>query len=162
MRAKRDERPGRYATQARTYDLTRSASPTVVRLVSKYLGPANGRRLLDIAAGTANYTRVMHARGFDVLAVDAEFEMVSRSVGKIGRGRQVLSGGAGEVRVPGHRGRDRAGPAHRPAPAGRARVPAQQLVVQPPPGESSQGRAGQAGGGSPVRGARGEGEGLVP
>ena len=59
---------------------------TVVRLVSKYLGPPNGRRLLDIAAGTANYTRVMQARGFDVLAVDAEFEMVSRSVGKIGSG----------------------------------------------------------------------------
>ena len=91
MRAKRDERPGRYATQARTYDLTRSASPTVVRLVSKYLGPANGRRLLDIAAGTANYTRVMQARGFDVLAVDAEFEMVSRSVGKIGSGRQIVA-----------------------------------------------------------------------
>ncbi len=33
-----EERPGRYATQARTYDLTRSASTTVVRLLSKYLG----------------------------------------------------------------------------------------------------------------------------
>jgi len=89
--AKREERPGRYATQARTYDLTRSASPTVVRLVSKYLGPANGRRLLEIAAGTANYGRVMQARGFDLLVLDAEFEMVSRSVGKIGRGRQIVA-----------------------------------------------------------------------
>ena len=91
MGANREERPGRYATQARTYDLTRSASPTVVRLVSKYLGPANGRRLLEIAAGTANYGRVMQARGFDLLVLDAEFEMVSRSVGKIGRGRQIVA-----------------------------------------------------------------------
>jgi SAM-dependent methyltransferase len=85
------DRPGRYATQARTYDLTRSASPTVVRPVSKYLGPANGRRLLEIAAGTANYGRVMQARGFDVLVLDAVFEMVSRSVGKIGPGRQIVA-----------------------------------------------------------------------
>jgi ubiquinone/menaquinone biosynthesis C-methylase UbiE len=91
MGARSEERPGRYAAQARTYDLTRSASPTVVRLVTKHLGPANGRRLLDIAAGTANYTRVMQARGFDVLVLDAEFEMVSRSVGKIGRGRQIVA-----------------------------------------------------------------------
>ena len=60
MGAKRDERPGRYATQARTYDLTRSASPTVVRPVSKYLGPANGRRLLEIAAG---HERAVAGRG---------------------------------------------------------------------------------------------------
>src|SRR6266540_216255 len=91
MGARSEERPGRYATQARTYDLTRSASPTVVRLLSKYLEPANGRRLLEIAAGTANYGRVMQARGFDLLVLDAELAMVSRSVGKIGSGRQIVA-----------------------------------------------------------------------
>src|SRR5207244_37020 len=42
-------RPGNYALQAETYDRTRGASPTVVRLMSKHLGPSEGRRLLDIA-----------------------------------------------------------------------------------------------------------------
>ena len=56
-------RPGNYAEEARTYDFTRGASPTVVRAVSRFLGPAGGRKLLDIAGGTGNYAQVLQARG---------------------------------------------------------------------------------------------------
>lgn len=87
------ERPGNYAEQARTYDRTRTASPTVVRLLAKHLGEGAGRRLADLAGGTGNYAQVLAARGFDVLVVDAQPAMLARSVAKVGRGRQV----AGDV-----------------------------------------------------------------
>ena len=38
-----------YPEQAATYDFTRSASPTVSRLLLKYLGEPGGRTVLDIA-----------------------------------------------------------------------------------------------------------------
>ena len=83
-------RPGNYGKQARTYDLTRGASPTLVRLLARLLAEAGGRSLIDIAGGTGNYTHAMQARGFDVRIVDAEAAMVERSVEKIGPGRQVV------------------------------------------------------------------------
>lgn len=86
----REERPGNYAEQARTYDLTRGASPTVVRAVGRFLGPGGGRRLLDVAGGTGNYAGALAARGFDVVILDAQVEMLARSVPKVGPGRQVL------------------------------------------------------------------------
>jgi len=82
-------RPGDYATEARTYDLTRGASPTIVRLVAGFLGPPAGRRLLDVGGGTGNYAQVLQARGFDVVVLDAELAMLRLSVPKVGRGRQV-------------------------------------------------------------------------
>jgi ubiquinone/menaquinone biosynthesis C-methylase UbiE len=85
------ERPGNYAEQARTYDRTRAASPTVVRLLAKHLGDGEGRRLADLAGGTGNYAQVLAARGFDVLVVDAQPAMLARSVSKIGPGRQVAA-----------------------------------------------------------------------
>jgi SAM-dependent methyltransferase len=88
-------RPGNYTEEARTYDLTRGASPTVVRVASRFLGPAAGRKLLDIAGGTGNYAQVFRARGFDVVVLDAEPAMAERSVRKIGRGRQVVGDAAG-------------------------------------------------------------------
>ena len=88
---KRRSRLGNYAEEARTYDLTRGASPTVIRLVAKFLGPGAGRSVLDVAGGTGNYAQVFQARGFDVVVVDAEPAMARRSVGKIGPGRQVVA-----------------------------------------------------------------------
>jgi 8-oxo-dGTP diphosphatase len=87
----RPVRPGHYREQAATYDRTRSASPTVVRTMSKFLGPAGGRRLLDIAAGTGNYSKAMQDRGFAVSATDVEPEMLKRSTPKIGHGKQVVA-----------------------------------------------------------------------
>jgi ubiquinone/menaquinone biosynthesis C-methylase UbiE len=86
-------RPGNYAVQAETYDRTRGASPTVVRLMSKHLGRPEGRRLLDIAGGTGNYAQVLKARGFDAFIVDVEPAMLARSVGKVGSGRQAVGDG---------------------------------------------------------------------
>ena len=86
--AGRPVRPGNYAEQARTYDYTRGASPTVVRTVAKHLGPPGGF-LLDIAGGTGNYAQVFQARGFRVVVVDASLDMLQRSIAKLGSGRQV-------------------------------------------------------------------------
>jgi SAM-dependent methyltransferase len=90
MTTRPEVRPGNYAAQAQTYDLTRGASPTVVRLVGAYLGPSRGRRLADVAGGTGNYAQVLRARGFDVVIVDAEVAMLAGSVQKVGPGRQVV------------------------------------------------------------------------
>jgi ubiquinone/menaquinone biosynthesis C-methylase UbiE len=78
-----------YERQAESYDLTRGASPTVVRLLVKHLGAAGGRTLLDIAGGTGNYAEALAAKGFRVFVVDREPAMVERSKQKIGAGRQV-------------------------------------------------------------------------
>src|SRR5262245_7593181 len=85
------ERPGRYEEQAATYDRTRGPSPDLVRALLDGLGEARGRRLLDVAAGTGNYTRALQGAGFDVVMVDAEPAMLRRSVDKVGPGRQVVA-----------------------------------------------------------------------
>jgi SAM-dependent methyltransferase len=86
-------RPGNYAQQARTYDYTRGASPTVVRAVAKHLGPADGRSLLDVAGGTGNYAQVLSARGFRVVVLDASLDMLGHAVRKLGPGH-CLAGDA--------------------------------------------------------------------
>ena len=89
-------RPGNYTVQAKTYDRTRGASPTIVRTVSRHLGQPGGRSLMDIAGGTGNYTQVLQARGFRVVIVDVEFEMLRRAAEKLGPGRSV-AGDAGRL-----------------------------------------------------------------
>jgi SAM-dependent methyltransferase len=83
-------RPGRYETQAETYDRTRGASPTIVGLLLKHLAPGEGRSLLDVAGGTGNYAEVMRSQGFSMTVLDASREMLVRSVPKIGLGHQVV------------------------------------------------------------------------
>lgn len=90
----RTARPGNYAEQARTYDRTRGASPTVLREVTRFLGRGEGRSLLDVAAGTGNYAEAFAARGFRATLADVELAMVARSVPKVGRGRQVVADAA--------------------------------------------------------------------
>ena len=74
-----------------TYDYTRGASPTVVRALAKHLGPAEGRLLLDVGGGTGNYAQVFQARGFRVLVVDPEFEMIVHAARKVGPGRSAVA-----------------------------------------------------------------------
>ncbi|HEY3208445.1 MAG TPA: methyltransferase domain-containing protein [Actinomycetota bacterium] len=78
-----------YEVQAATYDRTRGASPTVVRALAKYLGPADGRRLLDIAGGTGNYAHVFGARGFHVFVADRSLAMLAHAARKLGPGRVI-------------------------------------------------------------------------
>jgi SAM-dependent methyltransferase len=83
------DRPGNYREQARTYDLTRGASPTIVALLTQRLGQPNARSLLDVAGGTGNYAQALQATGFRPTIVDASPEMLARSMPKVGAGRQV-------------------------------------------------------------------------
>jgi SAM-dependent methyltransferase len=87
-------RPGNYAEQARTYDFTRGASPTVVRALLGFLGEGAGRSLLDVAGGTGNYGQVLAARGFRVVVVDASPEMLAHAARKLGAGRAVVGDAA--------------------------------------------------------------------
>jgi len=80
----------RYREQAATYDATRGASPTVSRLLLRFLGPPDGRTVLDIAGGTGNYAKAVADAGFRVFVVDREPAMLERSVPKVGPGRQVV------------------------------------------------------------------------
>lgn len=83
------DRPGNYAQQARTYDLTRGASPTVVRALAGHLGPPDGRSLLDVGGGTGNYGQVFASRGSHVVVVDAEPAMLAHAARKLGPGHVV-------------------------------------------------------------------------
>jgi ubiquinone/menaquinone biosynthesis C-methylase UbiE len=87
----RPARPGNYAVQAKTYDRTRGASPTIVRALAKPLGPAEGRKLLDIGGGTGNYARVFQARGFRVAVVDASVDMLANVARKVGSGHAIAA-----------------------------------------------------------------------
>ena len=78
-----------YPEQAATYDATRSASATVTRLLLRFLGPAEGRTLLDVAGGTGNYAEAVARAGFRPHIVDLTPAMLARSAPKIGAGRQI-------------------------------------------------------------------------
>jgi ubiquinone/menaquinone biosynthesis C-methylase UbiE len=66
--------------------------------LTKYLGRADGRTLVDIAGGTGNYARVFQTRGFRVVVLDASIEMLANVPGKIGQGREV-AGDAGRLPI---------------------------------------------------------------
>lgn len=83
-----------YAAQAATYDRTRAASPTVARLLLKHLGDPAGRTVLDVAGGTGNYARLLRDEGFGPFIVDREAAMLTRSIEKIGPGRQIIGDAA--------------------------------------------------------------------
>ena len=87
-------RPGNYAEQARTYDETRRASPTVLAAVREGLGPADGRRLLDLAGGTGNYAAPLQDDGFHVVVADAAPAMLGRAAAKLPPGSTVAADGA--------------------------------------------------------------------
>jgi len=90
---KRTRRPGDYDEQARTYDLTRGASPTVVRAVVAHLGLADGRRLVDVAGGTGNYAQVFAVRGFRVIMLDAHVAMAEHAARKLDPGHTAVGDG---------------------------------------------------------------------
>ena len=71
-----------YTNQARTYDATRSASPSVLGPLREALEGAPGRRLADIGGGTGNYARALRDEGWDPVVLDREPAMLARAAAK--------------------------------------------------------------------------------
>ncbi len=71
-----------YANQARAYDSTRGASPSVLRPLRHALSGAPGRELLDIGGGTGNYAQALAAEGWRALVLDRSPEMLAHARAK--------------------------------------------------------------------------------
>src|SRR3954471_22436445 len=72
-----------YSNQARTYDETRAASPSVLGPLREALEGAPGRRLADIGGGTGNYSRALRDDdGWDPVVLDREPGMLARAAAK--------------------------------------------------------------------------------
>jgi ubiquinone/menaquinone biosynthesis C-methylase UbiE len=71
-----------YSNQARTYDETRAASPSVLAPLREALAGAPGRRLADIGGGTGNYARALRDEGWDPVVLDREPGMLARAAAK--------------------------------------------------------------------------------
>jgi ubiquinone/menaquinone biosynthesis C-methylase UbiE len=71
-----------YSNQARTYDETRAASPSVLGPLREALEGAPGRRLADVGGGTGNYARALRDEGWDPVVLDREPAMLARAAAK--------------------------------------------------------------------------------
>jgi SAM-dependent methyltransferase len=86
-----------YSNQARTYDDTRAASPSVLGPLREALAGAPGRRLVDVGGGTGNYSLALRDEGWDPLVVDRQPEMLARAAAK---GLETLAGDAQRLPLP--------------------------------------------------------------
>jgi SAM-dependent methyltransferase len=66
-----------YAAIAPDYDRSRRAEPAIVEAISESLRAAGVRSMLEIGAGTGNYTREFAAGGFEVIALDSSRAMIA-------------------------------------------------------------------------------------
>ena len=73
---------GDYSNQARAYDDTRAASPSVLGPLRDALDGAPGWRLADIGGGTGNYARALRADGWEPVVIDREPAMLARAADK--------------------------------------------------------------------------------
>jgi demethylmenaquinone methyltransferase/2-methoxy-6-polyprenyl-1,4-benzoquinol methylase len=71
-----------YSRQARRYDETRAASPSVMRPLREALDGAPGRRLLDIGGGTGNYALALKREGWEPVVADRSPEMLAHAAAK--------------------------------------------------------------------------------
>lgn len=85
-----------YSVQARTYDRTRAASPSVLGPLGAALTAGPGRRLLDVGGGTGNYAAALRDEGFEPIVVDRSAEMLAVAAGK---GLAVAQGDADDIPV---------------------------------------------------------------
>ena len=86
-----------YTNQARTYDETRGASPSVLGPLREALRGAPGRRLVDIGGGTGNYSLALREEGWEPLVVDREPAMLARAAAK---GLETLEADAQRLPLP--------------------------------------------------------------
>jgi SAM-dependent methyltransferase len=86
-----------YSNQAKTYDETRGASPSVLGPLREALEGAPGRRLVDVGGGTGNYARALKDDGWDPLVVDREPAMLARAAAK---GLETLEADAQSLPLP--------------------------------------------------------------
>lgn len=68
-----------YSRQARTYDRTRAASPSVLLPLRAALQGAPGPRLADIGGGTGNYALALKEQSWDPVVIDRSPEMLTRA-----------------------------------------------------------------------------------
>ena len=71
-----------YSRQAKRYDETRSASPSVLRGLREALEGAPGRRLADIGGGTGNYALALRREGWEPVVVDRSPAMLAWAAAK--------------------------------------------------------------------------------
>lgn len=71
-----------YSNQARGYDTTRGASPSVLAPLRQALAGAPGRDLADIGGGTGNYAAPLAAEGWRALVLDRSPEMLLQAEAK--------------------------------------------------------------------------------
>jgi ubiquinone/menaquinone biosynthesis C-methylase UbiE len=83
-----------YSNQARTYDETRAASPSVLGPLREALDGAPGRRLADIGGGTGNYSRALRGEDWDPVVVDREPAMLAQAAAK---GLDTVAGDAQQL-----------------------------------------------------------------
>ncbi|WCO65549.1 methyltransferase domain-containing protein [Iamia majanohamensis] len=70
-----------YSNQARTYDLTRAASPSVLAPLRAALGDRPGS-LVDVGGGTGNYARALADEGWRPVVLDRNAGMLGRAASK--------------------------------------------------------------------------------
>jgi demethylmenaquinone methyltransferase/2-methoxy-6-polyprenyl-1,4-benzoquinol methylase len=68
-----------YSNQAKGYDHTRSASPSVLAPLRAALEGAPGPRLADIGGGTGNYALALAHEGWEPVVIDRSSEMIARA-----------------------------------------------------------------------------------
>lgn len=83
-----------YARQARAYDETRGASPSIMRPVLAALAGAPGSRLADIGGGTGNYAAALRAARFEPTVLDVSHAMLERARAK---GLTIVRGNAARL-----------------------------------------------------------------
>jgi SAM-dependent methyltransferase len=71
-----------YSRQAKTYDETRSASPSVLGPLREALDGAPGPRLLDVGGGTGNYAAALRDEGWNPVVCDRSPDMLARAAAK--------------------------------------------------------------------------------
>jgi SAM-dependent methyltransferase len=86
-----------YSRQARAYDTTRSASPSVLGPLREALAGAPGRELLDIGGGTGNYAQALAAEGWQPLVADRSPQMLAHAEAK---GLATIRADAAELPFP--------------------------------------------------------------